>query len=78
MAEETDNLRVIDLPSLVQLTLAARCYQDFADVLSLIGDNGLDEAFAERLHPSVRADYLLCLDEKRREDEYEARRDQAD
>ena len=55
----------------MQLKLAARRYQDFADVVSLIRENGLDEAFAARLHPSVRTDYLLCLDEKHREDEYE-------
>jgi len=76
VAQEIDNLRVIDLQTLVQLKLAARRYQDFADVVSLIRENGLDEAFAARLHPSVRTDYLLCLEEKRREDEYEARRDQ--
>ena len=35
--------------------------------------NGLDESFAGRLHPSVRGDYAECLEEKRREDEYEAR-----
>jgi hypothetical protein len=31
------------------------------------------EGFAERLHPSVRMDYLECLEEKKREDDYEAR-----
>jgi hypothetical protein len=75
VAQEMDGLRVASLPTLVQLKLAARRHQDFADVVSLIRVNGLDEAFADSLHPSVRTDYLLCLDEKRREDEYEARRD---
>jgi hypothetical protein len=77
VAQEMDNLRVVDLPTLVQLKLAARRYQDFADVVSLIRENHLDESFTNRLHPSLQADYLSCLDEKRREDEYEARRDQA-
>ena len=30
-------------------------------------------ALQRRLHPSVRSDYAECLEEKRREDEYEAR-----
>jgi hypothetical protein len=77
VAQEMDNLRVVDLPTLVQLKLAARRYQDFADVVSLIRENHLDETFTGRLHPSLHTDYLTCLDEKRREDEYEARRDQS-
>ena len=32
-----------------------------------------DEAFKEKLHPSVQPDYIECLEEKRREDEYEER-----
>jgi len=75
VAEQIDNLWVINLPTLVELKLAARRYQDFADVVSLIRENALDETFAARLHPAVRADYLSCLDEKRREDEYEVRRE---
>jgi hypothetical protein len=77
VAQEMDDLRVIDLPTLVQLKLAAHRYQDFADVVSLIRENRLDETFRDRLHPTLHTDYLLCLDEMRREDEYEARRDQA-
>src|SRR5205823_13628329 len=69
------DLHVVDLATLVQLKLAAGRYQDFADVVNLIRANGLDEAFAESLHPSVRGDYAECLAEKRREDEYEARQD---
>ena len=38
-------------------------------MVNLIRANGLDEAFAESLHPSVRGDYAECLAEKRREDE---------
>ena len=68
-------VQVIDLTTLIQLKLAARRHQDFADVVSLIRENDLDESFAERLHASVRQDYVECLEEKRREDEYEARQE---
>lgn len=68
---------VLNLPVLIQLKLAARRYQDFADVVNLIRENDLDEAFQEKLHPSVHGDYIECLEEKRRDDEYERRQDQA-
>ena len=42
--------------------------------MELIRANNLDESFAECLHASVRGDYFECLEEKRREDLYEARR----
>ena len=71
VSETIANVRVLDLPTLVQLKLAARRYRDFGDVVELIRFNQLDESFAERLHPSVRGDYIECLEEKRREDEYE-------
>ncbi len=77
VAQTIDNLRVVNLPTLIQLKLAARRYQDFADVVNLIRANRLDEAFGENLHASVRDDYIECLEEMRREDEYEARQDQA-
>ncbi len=73
VAEQHDGVWVVNLPTLIELKLAARRYQDFADVVALIRVNNLDESFAEQLHPSVRADYIECLEEKRREDEYEAR-----
>jgi hypothetical protein len=72
VSEEIGGKRVINLPTLVQLKLAARRYQDFADVVSLIRVHGLDESFREKLHPSLHRDYIECLEEKRREDEYEA------
>ena len=68
-----EEMQVVDLACLIQLKLAARRHQDFADVVSLIRVQGLDETFGERLHPSVRGDYIECLEEKRREDEYNAR-----
>jgi hypothetical protein len=70
-------IRVVDLPTLIQLKLAARRHTDFGDVVNLIRVHNLDEAFLAKLHPSVRRDFVECLDEKRREDEYEARQDQS-
>jgi hypothetical protein len=68
-----DNYSVVSLPTLVQLKLAARRWRDFADVVELIRVHNLDESFQDQLHPSVRRDFIECLEEKRREDEYEAR-----
>jgi hypothetical protein len=74
VSEIIDKIRVLNLEALIQLKLAARRYKDFGDVVELIRCNNLDESFAERLHTSVRGDYIECLEEKRREDVYEARR----
>lgn len=71
--ETIDNYPFIDLATLIELKLAARRHRDFGDVVELIRYNDLDESFAEKLHASLRGDYLECLEEKRREDEYEAR-----
>jgi hypothetical protein len=68
-----EDIVYVDLVTLVQLKLAARRWRDFADVVELIRHNDLGESFREKLHPSVRDDYVECLEEKRREDEYEAR-----
>jgi hypothetical protein len=72
-SERIEDVAYVDLVTLVQLKLAARRWRDFADVVELIRHNELDESFQEKLHPSVRSDYVECLGEKRREDEYEAR-----
>jgi hypothetical protein len=64
---------VLDLVNLIQLKLAARRYRDCGDVVELIRHNQLDESFGKKLHPSVRRDFVECLEEKRREDEYESR-----
>jgi hypothetical protein len=77
VSEVINDKRIVNLVTLIQLKLAARRHQDFADVVNLIRFNHLDEAFLSQLHPSVHSDYIECLDEKRREDEYEARQDQA-
>ncbi|HEY7313049.1 MAG TPA: hypothetical protein VH643_27045 [Gemmataceae bacterium] len=73
VAEEIGKVRVVNLVMLVQFKLAARRHRDFGDVVELIRFNNLDESFAPHLHPSVRQDYIECLEEKRRNDEYEAR-----
>jgi hypothetical protein len=68
-----DDIQVVSLPQLIQLKLAARRYYDFGDVVFLIRVHNLDERFMDQLHPSVHQDFVECLEEKRREDEYEAR-----
>jgi len=73
VSQEIDTFQFVNLPTLVQLKLAARRWRDFADVVELIRYNNLDEPFMQKLHPSVRKDYVECLEEKRREDEYESR-----
>ncbi len=73
VAERIEDVAYVNLATLVQLKLAARRWRDFAYVVELIRHNGLDESFQERLHEAVRPDYIECLEEKRREDEYEAR-----
>ena len=73
VAEEIEKVQVVNLVTLIQMKLAARRYYDYGDVVWLIRVHDLDESFADRLHPSVRPDYVECLEEKRREDEYEAR-----
>jgi hypothetical protein len=72
-SEEKRNVRVLTLPQLIQLKLAARRYKDFGDVVFLIDTLNLDESFLDKLHPSVHKDFIECLEEKRREDEYQAR-----
>lgn len=72
-SEEIDKIRVLTLPRLIELKLAARRYYDFGDVVFLIRTHQLEESFLQRLHPSVHADFIECLEEKRREDEYIAR-----
>jgi len=71
-SESIEGIQFVDLATLVQLKLAAKRYRDFGDVVELIRFNDLNENFAERILPSVRGDYIECLEEKRREDEYEA------
>jgi hypothetical protein len=71
--ERIRNVYFISLASLIQLKLAARRHQDFADVVELIRVHDLDESFLDQLHRTLRRDFVECLEEKRREDEYLAR-----
>ncbi len=73
VSELIEKHSVVKLGTLVQLKLAARRWRDFADVVELIRFNELDESFLDRLHPSLHQDFIECLEEKRREDEYIAR-----
>ena len=73
VAEIRDKKRVVNLLTLVQLKLAAHRWRDFGEVVELIRFNNLDDSFVQKLHPSLRSDYTECLEEKHREDEYEAR-----
>ncbi|MGE3803722.1 MAG: hypothetical protein AB7K24_03500 [Gemmataceae bacterium] len=59
--ERIDKYHVVNLPTLIELKLAAQRCRDGADVVELI-----------RLQ---RKDFIECLEEKRREDEYETRED---
>jgi hypothetical protein len=41
--------------------------------VNLIRVHNLDESYIDQLHLAVRQDFIECLEEKRREDEYIAR-----
>lgn len=77
VGKKIEGVRFVDLPTLIQLKLAAHRYYDFGDVVNLIRVHKLDEAFLTNLHPSLHRDFIECLEEKRREDLYEATSDQA-
>lgn len=68
-----EDVYFINLATLIQLKLAALRPKDYADVVDLIRANDLDEAFLERLHPTLHHDYLEALAHRRREDEYDAK-----
>lgn len=72
VAETKKRIQFVNLQALIELKLAARRYKDFGDVVDLIRIHGLDETFLPRIHPTVRQDFIECLEEKRREDEYDA------
>jgi len=72
VAQVMEGIRYVTLATLIDLKLAARRWRDFADVVELIRCNELDESFLTKLHPSTHSDFIECLEEKRREDEYEA------
>jgi hypothetical protein len=73
VSQTIQNMAVVNLPTLIQLKLAAGRYYDFGDVANLIRVHNLDETYLANLHPSLHQDFIECLEEKRREDEYLAR-----
>jgi hypothetical protein len=73
VTEVIDGVCYVNLRTLVELKLAIGRYRDLGDVAALIAVHNLDETFTEQLEPSLRPLYLLCLEQKRREDEFEAR-----
>jgi hypothetical protein len=73
VCEVIEKHSVVNLATLVELKLAAHRWRDFGDVVELIRFNDLDQFFLEKLHPSVHRDFIECLEEKRREEDYEAR-----
>lgn len=77
VSESIGNTSVLKLSTLIELKLAAGRYKDFGDVVELIRVHNLDESFSTDLHASVHRDFIECLEEKRREDEYESRQDRA-
>ncbi len=72
-SQEIDKIQVLTLPQLIQFKLAARRHYDFGDVVFLIRTHNLDESFLQQVHASVHQDFIECLEEKRREDEYLSR-----
>ena len=70
-AVKLKGLRTVSLERLIELKLVTWRFKDWADVVELIRQNNLDEAFANRVHPLVRMAYLECYDQKVEEDRYE-------
>jgi hypothetical protein len=72
---ELDGIRYPTLDRLIDFKLASHIWgvrpQDLADVHRLIQVNRLDEAFAAKLHPDLRAKFLEILDLSRREKDIE-------
>jgi hypothetical protein len=71
-SEEINQARVLRLPQLIQINLAEQRFAYRADVVSLIGAHQLEESFLSNLHSAVHRDYLACLEEKRRQEQFEA------
>lgn len=70
-SETRETYRVLTLPWLIQLKLAANAAADMADVVRLVQALNLDETFVEKLHPCVHESYRSCVAEKRRQEEFD-------
>jgi hypothetical protein len=71
----TPPAQATDLAALIRQKLARRRHQNFADVVTLIRTHNLDESFLSQLPQSLHAAFIECLEEKRRDDEWEERTD---
>jgi hypothetical protein len=69
------SISYVNLNTLLSLKLAAGRYQDLADVVGLAAVNHLGHSYVRRLHESLRDRFLGCLDEIRRQEEFETRTD---
>ena len=69
-AREIGGIPTVSLARLIELKLVTWRLRDWADVVSLIQANDLNEDFAEQLNPLVRMAYLECYDQKVEEDRY--------
>jgi len=61
-----------DLVTLIHQKIARHRFQGLAEVVDLIRTHNLDEAFLKRLHSSWRKDFIGCLEEIKRDEQYEA------
>jgi hypothetical protein len=72
-ASVIDEICYVNLVWLIQLKLATRRSRDLGDVAALIRVRQRDESFLAQLPASVHQDFIECLEEKQREDDYIAR-----
>lgn len=77
-SEVIEQTKVVTLPQLIQLKLAAGRYYDFGDVTFLTRVHDLDESFLKQIHPAVHQHFLACLDEAREEKRREEEDDTVD
>jgi hypothetical protein len=57
----------------IEQKISRRRHQDLADVVDLIRAHRLDRAFLKRLRPCYRRQFTSCLDEIKRDEEWERR-----
>lgn len=69
-SEMRAGIAVPTLVRLIELKLALWRFKDWGDVVELIRAHNLEESFAERLDPRVRAIYFRCYDNKVEEDSH--------
>jgi hypothetical protein len=72
VSESIGGIHVPRLPELIALKLAAQTYYDSAEVVSLIRVQHLEKSFRAKIHSAVRKQFLECLQEIWRDEEWEA------